>query len=97
MDSFIPFSKASGIKCKKAPPISAPAEKPTNSMTILFNNFSLKANVTTPMKETKLTTKVAMTAQNNASCIPKSTCFFIYKTLEKRVKLINLLRIFESV
>ena len=42
---------ASGIKCKKAPPIKAPAEKATSQGKILFKIFSFKTKVKAPTKE----------------------------------------------
>jgi len=48
------LSMASGIKCKNAPPIRAPAEKETNNKIILFKIFSFKNKIITPIKEIKL-------------------------------------------
>ena len=48
------FSSASGIKCKKAPPIKAPADKATNPKVIFLRVFSLRAKVITPMNEIRL-------------------------------------------
>src|SRR3989338_5650012 len=61
------FSIASGIKCRKAPPIKAPAEKAIKRKRIVFKNLSLIARVTTPIKEIMLTKKVLM--RINKSCI----------------------------
>ena len=49
-------STDSGNRCKKAPPINAPAAKATKISTILFRNFSsLKKRVIMPTNESKLT------------------------------------------
>jgi len=62
--SFIPtLLTASGIKCKNAPPIKAPAEKATRSRRILFNIFSFKNRVRAPTKAIKLIENVAMSIQ----------------------------------
>ena len=54
---------ASGIKCKNAPPIKAPAENATKSRRILSNIFSFKNRVKAPTKAIRLIEKVAMSIQ----------------------------------
>ena len=51
-------STASGIKCKNAPPINAPADKLTKCNNILFSTFCFIANVSMPIKEIRLTKNV---------------------------------------
>jgi len=52
-------STASGNRCKNAPPIIAPAESDTNSISARVNLASLIAKVKTPAKAPKLITPEA--------------------------------------
>ena len=54
-------STASGIRCRKAPPIRPPAESATKTSVTLFNNSCRKKKVRIPTKAIILTTKVATT------------------------------------
>ena len=49
------FSTASGIRCRKAPPKSAPAEKLTMKRRTFLSLFILNASVRTPISEIRLT------------------------------------------
>ena len=50
-------SNASGIKCKKAPPIRVPAESETKKKTILLSNSLLTLKEKTPIRAPKLIKK----------------------------------------
>jgi hypothetical protein len=49
-----PFSIDSGIKCRNAPPIKAPADNATSDNNIFSRNLSLSDNVNIPTREPKL-------------------------------------------
>jgi hypothetical protein len=56
-DTMIGFwvsSKASGIRCIKASPNSAPTDRETNTNTILFSLLSERLIVKTPTRENRL-------------------------------------------
>ena len=58
------FSRDSGRMCRKAPPISAPAEKPIRQKRILCNRLPLMERVKIPTKDIRLTKAVLARIQN---------------------------------
>jgi hypothetical protein len=60
---LLELSSASGIKCKNAPAIKAPAEKPIKRNRIVSINLSLNRKVKIPTNEIKLTKILAPIAQ----------------------------------
>jgi len=55
-------SRASGIRCRNAPPIKPPAEKPIKTNNNLSRRPSLRSRLKIPTKEIKLTIILAPSA-----------------------------------
>jgi len=55
---LLSFSEASGKRCKKAPPIKAPADREIRKRRNFDRVFSLIERVKTPIKEARLIRKV---------------------------------------
>ena len=63
-------SKASGRRCRNAPPINAPADNETMNMRILSRRDCLRANVKTPTREITLSKKVLRMIHKRVFIIP---------------------------
>ena len=67
---------ASGSRCKKAPPIKAPADKETRARRTLLRIFSLKKRVRTPIKEMRLIINVLININVSVCIFPLSFQYF---------------------
>ena len=80
----MPRPMDSGNRCKNAPPISAPADKPTRENNIFSSSFSFIESAKTPTNDRILTKKVLAIIHNKISNVSPMT-FFLESNLNMSI------------